>query len=536
MNVMKKIKNFKHTICIIGASLLIASCTDNYKEWNTNPSEVPEDLLTGLMKIGNFFPAMEADIIPTSDVDANEYQRAQNLCGDMHAAYVAPIGTFGSNSASQYNLSYDKWNDVAFDVAFTKVLPAWKQIKDNGAEEFPEVYAVAQILKVAAMHRITDIYGPLPYLKFGHGGLETPYDSQEVIYKSFFADLNGAITELQDYIQKHPGSKPLNKYDLVYGGDFKKWLKFANSLKLRLAMRTCYVAGFEVDGKTSKMLAEEAVSAGVLTENADNAMLASANGISVFNPWKICWSDYADTRMSANMESFLVGYKDARISKYFQESEYTDGGNKYHGARLGNYVTNKDSYLKLSAPNIFADTPVQWMCAAEMYFLRAEGSLRGWNMNGNTKDLYESGIKISFEQWGVSLDDYLTAENLPASFTAKAGLGSVSASSSDLSKITVPWKEDADFEVKLERIITQKWLAMYPEGQEAWSEYRRTGYPKLFKVLNNRSGNTVDDLGPRRIPYPSTEYDTNTTEVEKAVAEFLGGNDYGKVKLWWDKK
>ncbi|MDE6985392.1 MAG: SusD/RagB family nutrient-binding outer membrane lipoprotein, partial [Bacteroides acidifaciens] len=237
---MKKLSKIKNIVCALGIVTFSVSCTDNYKEWNTNPSEVPEEMLTGLMKIGNFFPTMQLDVIPTSDVDANEYQRAQNLCGDMHSGYMTPIGTWGNSSACSYNLRYDKWNDVAFDVAFTKVMPAWKQIRDNGQEKFPEAYAVAQILKVTAMHRVTDIYGPLPYLQFGHGGLETPYDSQEDIYKSFFIDLDEAIVELQQYTTNYPGSKPLAKYDLVYGGDFVKWLKFANSLKLRLAMRTCY--------------------------------------------------------------------------------------------------------------------------------------------------------------------------------------------------------------------------------------------------------------------------------------------------------
>ena len=134
---MKKLSKIKNIVCALGIVTLGVSCTDNYKEWNTNPSEVPEEMLTGLMKIGNFFPTMQLDVIPTSDVDANEYQRAQNLCGDMHSGYMTPIGTWGNSSACSYNLRYDKWNDVAFDVAFTKVMPAWKQIRDNGQEKVP---------------------------------------------------------------------------------------------------------------------------------------------------------------------------------------------------------------------------------------------------------------------------------------------------------------------------------------------------------------------------------------------------------------
>lgn len=533
---MIKLKQLRNIAGIIGVATLMGACTDNYKDWNTNPADVPEDMLVGLMKIGSFFPAMQIDIIPASDVDANQYQRAQNLCGDMHSGYMAPIGEWGSSSAAHYNLKFDKWNDVAFKVAFTTVMPAWKQIRDKGKDEFPEAYAVAQILKVEAMHRITDIYGPLPYLHFGEGGLETPYDSQEDIYKSFFTDLDEAIAELQNYVSLHPSSKPLKKYDLVYGGDFSKWLKFANSLKLRLAMRTCYVDGFEVKGKTSQQLAEEAVNAGVIEDNGDNALVKSGNGISVFHPLYICWSSYADIRMGADIESIMTGYQDSRLSKYFQPSEFDENESKYHGARIGaNIPSGKGNYKGLSCPAIYAETPIQWMCAAEIYLLRAEGAIRGWNMKGNAKDLYEQGITKSFEQWGAPLNEYLSdSESKPAKFTA---VPSTMGTQNAVSTITIAWDENSGFEEQLERIITQKWIAMYPEGQEAWTEWRRTGYPKLFGLYgNNASSNQVDKSGPRRLPYPSTEYDTNTAEVNKAVSTWLGGTDYGKVKLWWDKK
>lgn len=517
-------------MCVLGISTFMSSCTDNFREYNTNSYEATEDMLPGLIKIGAFFPTMTADVIPTSDVDANEYQRAQNLAGDMHSGYMASIGIFGSNNGANYNLTYEKWNDMAFSVAYKKVMPAWKEVRDKGGEEFPEVFAVAQIIKVAAMHRITDIYGPLPYLKFGHGEITTPYDSQETIYKSFFEDLDNAIKALKEYTSTFPAAKPLKKYDMIYGSDLSKWITFANSLKLRLAMRISYV-----DPVSAQKYAEEAVLDGVMQENTENAILKSNLGISVFNPIKICWDGYADIRMSASMESFLTGYSDERLSKYFQESEFGD----YHGARLGNNVTNKTSYIKLSSPNIMEDTPVQWMVAAEMYFLRAEGAIRGWNMGGNAKELYEQGIRTSFGQWKAELGNYLTNSTAkPAPFTAKpgAGSGSISTTNKLLPTITIPWNETADFETKLERIMTQKWLAMYPEGQEAWSEYRRTGYPKIFPILNNRNSSIIStELQVRRLPFPQSEYDNNTEEVEKAII-LLEGNDNGGTKLWWDKK
>ena len=175
------------------------------------------------------------------------------------------------------------------------------------------------------------------------------------------------------------------------------------------------------------------------------------------------------------------------------------------------------------------------MCAAEIFLLRAEGAARGWNMNGTAKDLYEQGVTKSFEQWGASLGDYLSDNtSKPAPFSAVSGLDGSHVAAS---KITIAWNDASGFEEQLERIITQKWIAMYPEGQEAWTEWRRTGYPKLFGLSgNNASSNQVDNAGPRRIPFPSTEYDTNSTEVNNAVSTWLGGTDYGKVKLWWDKK
>ena len=104
-----------------------------------------------------------------------------------------------------------------------------------------------------------------------------------------------------------------------------------------------------------------------------------------------------------------------------------------------------------------------------------------------------------------------------------------------LPTITVKWNESAGFEEKLERIITQKWLAVFPDGQEAWSEFRRTGYPKIFPVAVNKSGVVSTQEQIRRIPFPTTEYNNNRAEVEKAVG-LLGGADNGGVKLWWDKK
>ena len=103
-----------------------------------------------------------------------------------------------------------------------------------------------------------------------------------------------------------------------------------------------------------------------------------------------------------------------------------------------------------------------------------------------------------------------------------------------MSDITIAWNESSTNEEKLERIITQKWIAMFPEGQEAWSEYRSTGYPKIFPVVSNQSGGTIDtNIQIRRIPFVDSENSTNGINVQKAKT-LLKGPDNGGTRLWWD--
>ena len=103
--------------------------------------------------------------------------------------------------------------------------------------------------------------------------------------------------------------------------------------------------------------------------------------------------------------------------------------------------------------------------------------------------------------------------------------------------ITIKWKDNAEFEENLERIITQKWIANFPLGVEAWAEYRRTGYPHLMPILKNNSGGIVSSFrGARRLAYPQRERTDNTAHYKDAVANFLGGLDNMATDLWWAKK
>jgi hypothetical protein len=231
--------------------------------------------------------------------------------------------------------------------------------------------------------------------------------------------------------------------------------------------------------------------------------------------------------------SILAGYNDPRLAAYVQPS--TDDPSKFLGIRLGVDYTGVN-YGGFSQLNIALTDKLRFMEASESFFLRAEGALRGWNMGGGTaQSFYEQGVTLAFAERGINLPGgYLTdATSTEAPYIDPQNSSNNSPS---LNKVTIKYNAADPFETNLQRIITQKWIAMYPDGQEAWTEQRRTGYPVLFPILNNNSGGTISSAaGIRRLPFPASEVSNNAAEVQKAVT-LLGGDDNGGTKLWWDKK
>jgi hypothetical protein len=463
-----------------------------------------------------------------------DYQITQNLTGDIFAGYMGVCNIWHANNADNttYNCNSD-WDDAAFNEAFTNIMTPWLSIKELTKDEYPQKYALATIVKVAGMHRVTDIYGPLPYTGFGSGALKNPYDSQEVIYQTFFQELNEAIGILTDFNADNPTAKALSSdYDFIYGGNVTGWIKFANSLKLRLALRISYA-----DATKAQQEAESAVNhpVGVMTANGDAAILNQSNRLSYRHPLYVICYEFTDIKMGATMDAYLNGYQDPRIGSYFNRNP-VDGA--YRGIRTGITIVSKAPYATgpFSSLNITPESPVVWMNPAEIFFLRAEGALNGWDMGGTTQQLYETGISTSFSFLGAgSADGYIANNTLtPATYTDPVTSGNSVATKP--STITIRWDEGATPAQKLERIITQKWIATYPDGQEAWSEFRRTAYPKIFAVRVNNSGNKINtDIQIRRLPFPSTEYRDNSENMAQAVT-LLGGADHGGTKLWWDKK
>ncbi|WP_456462292.1 RagB/SusD family nutrient uptake outer membrane protein [Reichenbachiella sp.] len=507
--------------------LSVTSCTDNFEEINSSPYGVSNETLEqDFNHVGGRIVTATQNIYSVTPAWLTQLQ--QNLMGDVFSGYMTPPTPFAGNVNNMTYALVDGWNGFPWSTAYQSVMFPLATMDETAGDDFPQFVAWGKIIRVEAMHRVADIYGPIVYSTFGQD--PALYDSQEDVYKTFISDLDAAIATLKNYTD----FAGFAKFDLVYGGDVTTWIQFANSLKLRLAIRMS-----KVDPAYAKTVGESALAdaTGLLADNASNFTLSESVGDHPLNTINNGWGDI---RMSAEMESILTGYDDPRLGAYFEpaadEKVNPDGLDIYKGIRMGIEIEAKDTYGAHSALTTFGG--IQLMTSAEVQFLKAEAALRGWAGAGDAKTNYEAGVTLSFTQHGVggAVVDYLADNSsTPAEFIDAVNSGNdVKTGDPNLSTITIAWEDADSDEKKLERIITQKWIAMYPDGQEAWSEYRRTGYPKLFPVVVNNSGGKIDtDEQIKRINFPAAEATTNPEGLASGVSA-LGGDDDGGTALWWD--
>ena len=516
------------------ASMLLG-CTGNYLNINTNPYEVSKDqTLTDGYAIGAAITALCGTVVST---DVNTAQFTDCLLGGPMGGYYSTTGAF-EKTIDNYNAT-DDWTRVF--MASDRIIPTlYSNLNElKNITEDPVTLAIAQTIKVAAMLRVTDTYGPIPYTQIGQGGkITVPYDSQEAVYDAMFAELDEVIATLTE--NKLSGISP--NADPVYDGTAVKWCKFANSLKLRLAMRIVYA-----DPAKAQKHAEEAVSheIGVFTSNADNAALRTVAFGDKGNPLYTAikynqptgCNTGGDTHAAADIICYMNGYNDPRRPVYFIPSEFE--GFEYAGIRIRVEKPALNSVgRKYSGVNISPSDPLVWMNAAEVAFLKAEAkAVFDFNMGaGSAEEFYNEGVRLSFEQHNVAgYEAYIMDEtSRPASYIDPAGLNNYS---SVLSDITIKWDEGAPVEKKQERIITQKWIANFNNGNEAWADYRRTNYPALMPASdagNKSDGLVSSEFGARRMKYPLAEYTNNGENVNAAVSQHLGGPDRMSTRLWWD--
>lgn len=507
-----------NVICII---ILFTSCTKNYSEINTDKNTIAN---VGAAEIPFLFSQALA-ALPIGG------QTQENLFADQYAQYFACVATYFPTDRLVIRTD---WAQTAFDPIYVNVMPQLQTIFERTDSSSAE-HALAEIWWVFAFHRVTDYWGPIPYFSAGKPGSSVPYDPQDKIYEDFFERLGEAVAVLKDKVDEHP----FGTFDLIYGGDVNKWIKFANTLRLRLALRIS-----NVDPDLAKVQGEKALVDGVFQNSpADDALLQKSikdiNLISQMSEWN-------EFRMSAAMESVLKGYADPRISQYFIPAV---NSNTFEGLRNGLSTTELSIPINQAKANShvgprwsspasggtesYLSTPANVMCTAEAYFLRAEGALLGWDMGGSARELYEEGIKNSMIQWGIT--DNLIIEsysNSPATPIAPDDyLNSPSAA-------TIPVKFNvSDSSIQMKQIAIQKWLALFPDGREAWADYRRHhNVLPLYAVANSDNVDipNTSEQWIRRITFLLSEKISNGQSVDQAI-QLLGGPDKITTPLWWDK-
>ena len=549
----------------IGLCLVSTGCTDKFEEINTDPKGVDDSVTDMVDKIQSPLD----NIIPPQE---HRYQLWANLTTDIFAGFMMGVNDFGGSNNYNYQLRPDHCAQTYDDFYLYVFKYTSQYIPQCKALERFELAAMMQIANVAAILPVVTSYGPAQYSCVLEGSDTYYYDSEETIYKRLFQDLKEAVEWLKDFRDSSPSQDLLDDFkraDKVCDGDIDKWIKFANTLRLRIAMQLVMVY------PDSQKEAEDAVRDGVLTNSDSDVVLKS--GLMLFRIEDL-WND---TRANANIISILQGYSDPRLERWFatnnadiystddELSPVVEKATKYLGVRQGVPMTRTEyqGYSKTSRVGIPEQGPRPVLRVAEAYFLRAEGMLRNWNMgDGTPESLYNEGIHSAWASvlgdesgWAGTYESYIngfinTEEGGDFDWELfEGGFGSApyinyrnqeynyyieeNGKQVGINRISVRWHDEDSPEKKLQRIITQKWISFFPTlSSVAWTEYRRTGYPKLIPIpsdLNYSNGAIDTELQIRRLPFTQSEYRGNTEEVNKALG-LLKGPDNGGTRLWWD--
>ena len=564
----------KQTVIVINDSIYHG--TPNQIVYDIVPTK--ESVDTALKYLDNYFSmaitgqyAMRGG--KNGDVPgAHAYQRQFSFASDIYSQYSTiphfdfMYGTLTSSYA--ISLEFNGGPNSHYLIVKNAIAPI---LNHPMIDSIPEMKAIYLLLLDCAAQEVADIYGPFPYFQFTQNYDKPPfvYNTVETIYGTIVNDIDKILACLNNYDSRPDWYKEkvqdcLYSYmqvtqDAIKGIEgMETWKRFANSLKLRIAVHCANVAPDK-----AQRWAEEAVAAGVI-ESVDNEVVLDPSFIGFTNPLLTIWNTWNDARLSASFESLLMSLKHPYADYIFEKNtidlQYTDGAGVLHttpadsriyGLREGinpgqgqSVALNTMLGASKFITDFVAESPLYIMKLSEVCFLRAEGAIRGWNMGGNAEDFYYQGIdygymdsRVMYNEMGSpykdALDDY---NNLvtPVNYTYVDALGKTPDMPS-VTKIGVKWNDADDRETKLEKIITQKYLAAFPCSFEAWVDLRRTGYPKLFPVLNADEGDGTLRTGDiiRRMVFPNTD-DSSQRDIERTGLDSLGGEDWQSTRLWWD--
>ncbi len=487
---MKHILNKFVVIALVFS--IFSSCTKDFDDLNTNPNLITEKVV----KIDGLFTQVVAN---------------------------ATTGTFGGRISEFVNFtnpgdglrSYSKFDyEGFFNGYYTGYLINIEEILrlTSGDAKLSNKNAIAKIYQAWLWQTLTDRFGDIPFtqaaLGFEKTVLQPKYDTQESIYKQLFTNLKEAAAQLSD----DPSKESYGAADLIYGGDVDSWRRFANSLRLRMAIRVRYV-----DQALAQANITDVINAPLITTDDQSAKLLSEANASVnqgyYNPFRYAIDvNYTNgLKLGFTPVELLKTKNDPRLSVYFNPSAL---GAVWRGAPVNLGTGQKGARYQTDSLSLVGDffrtTQFRFnvLSAAEVSFLKAEAALFGLSGGGDAQALFNEGIENAMKMYNISQADINTFLTSPA--------GKLTGSN----------------EEKLKQIIDQKYIALMFQGDEAWAEYRRTGYPLVW--IGNDDTDTGGEM-PRRLTYPFQEYLINEASVTEAAGKLQGG-DKLTSKMWWDAK
>lgn len=469
---------------VVALGLLAAACDQGLTEVNQNPN-APTTVTPELL-----FPNAVTSIVTLA--------RGSNF--DL---------TFTSLWAQQIaKVQYT--DEDRYDIRVDNIEGWWQSFYANGLQDLkttiekatelkkPNQVGPALVMKSWTYGTMTDVWGDIPYSEAGKGSdaqavISPKFDTQQEIYNGMFADLKAANDMMSGTAAGYGSADP------IYSGNITRWKKFANSLRMRDAMRLS-----KVDPAKARAEFVAGFTAGPFTDNADNAQLTWTGEIRANeNPWFNNFRTRDDHRMSKTMVDMLKKYSDPRLPVFAQKApdvgDYVGLPNGLTSADANKFGLSKSS--KIGTFFSGQKSPSFLMNFAEVSFLEAEAALNGW-ISGSAETYYNAGITASLKSFGI-------ADAEVAKYLAQPGVKFDAANAR-------------------EQIATQKWISLMGQGSEAYAEWRRTGFPRLSPAVAGII-NTI----PRRIPYPLSEQSFNKENLDAARAR--QGSDALTSRVWWDK-
>lgn len=384
--------------------------------------------------------------------------------------------------------------------------------------------AIARILKAYLFWVTTDRWGDIPYSQAlkGAGNLLPKFDKQEDIYFDLMKEIKEATASFDI-------GAPI-KGDIMYGGNTDQWKKLGNSLRMLMALRLTKRYPAAGDKAAVEFAAAASAPGGLITTNADNFLQPYPGG-AFKNPWFNVYETRDDYASSKTLGDVLNGLGDTRINAFGTNAiMFPTGLTRDLAIAYGNSVGNGQSRV-IRADLRTASSPYVVIPASVVLLARAEGKERGWISGGTTgaEADYAAGIAASFGQWGLTMPaNYLSGG---ASYTAGTGVpGSIGAGAAPYDNFRAASNniQDAATPNKLSRIALQTWIANFPDGNQGWANWRRTGVPNL-KETRFKTGPYV-----RRYVYGNNDYGLNNANTIEAAGRMSGG-DKQDSRIWWDQ-